>query len=101
MYIVHSVFDVPEEKADEVIDIYKNRTGSVDKWPGFIDFKLLQNERKVGELTVEICWDTKDSYLNWVTSDEYQKIHELEKKYPDKELAGIVPKVHKYKVVAK
>ncbi len=101
MYIVYSVFDVPEEKADEVIAIYKNRTGSVDKWPGFIDFKLLQNDRKVGELTVEICWDSKDSYLNWVTSDEYQKINELEKKYPDKELAGIVPKGHKYKVVAK
>ncbi|UOQ86437.1 antibiotic biosynthesis monooxygenase family protein [Gracilibacillus salinarum] len=100
MYIVHSIFDVPAEKADEVIHIYKKRSRMVDKWPGFIDFQLLQNDRKPGELTVQISWESKQAYLDWVTSEEYQRIHDLEKKYPDKELANIVPKVYKYKVVA-
>ncbi|WP_058308085.1 antibiotic biosynthesis monooxygenase family protein [Gracilibacillus massiliensis] len=100
MYIVHSVFDVPEEKSEEVINIYRKRTGLVDKWPGFVDFQLLQNERKPGELTVQITWKSKEDYMNWVTSQDYQYIHQLEKKYPDQELANIVPKVYKYKVVA-
>ncbi len=100
MYIVHSIFNVPVGKEDEVIDIYRKRSGLVDKAPGFINFQLLQNERKKGELTVQISWETKEDYLNWVTGEDYKRIHELEKKYPDKELASIVPKVRKYRVVA-
>ncbi|WP_077624072.1 antibiotic biosynthesis monooxygenase family protein [Sediminibacillus massiliensis] len=100
MYVVHSIFEVPPEKADEVIAIYKNRSGLVDKAPGFINFSLLQNDRQPGELTVQILWEKKQDYLDWVTGEDYKRIHELEKKYPDKELANIVPKVHKYQVVA-
>ncbi|WP_026571151.1 antibiotic biosynthesis monooxygenase family protein [Sediminibacillus sp. JSM 1682029] len=100
MYIVHSIFEVPPEKSEEVISIYQNRTGLVDQAAGFIDFSLLQNERKPGELTVQIIWEDKQSYLDWVTGEDYQRIHDLEKKYPDKQLANIVPKVHKFKVVA-
>lgn len=100
MYIVHSTFDVPEEKADEVISIYQNRSGLVDQAPGFINFSLLQDERKPGELTVQISWKDKESYLDWVTGEDYKRIHELEKKYPDQELAGIVPKIRKFRVVA-
>lgn len=101
MYVVHSTFDVPEDKADEVIAIYQQRSRLVDQAPGFLNFNLLQNERKSGELTVQIIWKTKQSYLDWVTGEDYKRIHELEKKYPDQELAGIVPKVHKFQVVAK
>ncbi|MFD2628602.1 antibiotic biosynthesis monooxygenase family protein [Oceanobacillus kapialis] len=100
MYIVHSIFDVPEGKEDEVIDIYRNRSGLVDKAPGFLQFQLLQNERNKGELTVQIYWESKEDYMNWVTGEDYKRIHELEKKYPDQELASVVPKVRKYKVVA-
>jgi heme-degrading monooxygenase HmoA len=35
MYIVHSIFDVPAEKAEEVIAIYRNRSKLVDQAPGF------------------------------------------------------------------
>ncbi|MBP1943259.1 hypothetical protein J2Z26_003037 [Bacillus luteolus] len=38
--------------------------------------------------------------MKWVTSEEFKKIHELEKKYPDQELAQVIPKVEQYKVVA-
>ncbi|MFC5711217.1 antibiotic biosynthesis monooxygenase family protein [Thalassorhabdus alkalitolerans] len=100
MYIVTSTVTVPSEKADEVIDIYRNRSRAVDKAKGFRTFQLLQNDKKPGELTVHLEWESKADYLSWVTSDEYKKIHELEKKYPDKELASIVPKVGQYKVVA-
>jgi len=31
MFIVHSTFPVPDKKADEVINIYKNRSRLVDK----------------------------------------------------------------------
>ena len=101
MYTVFSTFDVPEEKADEVINIYQNRSRSVDQAPGFKDFLLLQNDKRKGEITVQLFFDTKKDYLNWVRSENFKKIHDLEKKYPDQELASIVPKVTQYQVVAR
>ncbi|MFD0049412.1 antibiotic biosynthesis monooxygenase family protein [Actinomycetes bacterium NPDC127524] len=101
MYIVFSTFDVPDEKADEVIAIYKNRSKRVDQAKGFVDFLLLQNEKRSGELTVQLTFNTKEDYLEWVRSQEFKEIHDLEKKYPDKELAGTIPKVSQYRVVAR
>lgn len=101
MYTVFSTFDVPPEKAEEVIGIYQNRSRLVDEAEGFVDFLLLQNERRPGELTVQLFFDTKESYLKWARSEDFRRIHELEKKYPDQELAAIIPKVAKCQVVAK
>jgi heme oxygenase (mycobilin-producing) len=101
MYTVFSTFDVPNEKADEVINIYKNRSRSVDNADGFVDFLLLQNDKRAGELTVQLIFNSKDAYLKWVRSEEFKKIHDLEKKYPDQELAAVIPTVKQYKVVAK
>lgn len=101
MYIVHSTFDVKAHQADEVISIYENRSRSVDKAEGFLNFLLLQNEKNPGELTVQLIFESKEFYLKWVRSDQFKKIHELEKNYPDKELAGIIPKVRQYKVVTR
>lgn len=101
MYTVFSTFDVPDEKSEEVIRIYKNRSRSVDQAEGFIDFLLLQNDKRAGELTVQLIFDTKENYLNWVRSEDFNRIHDLEKKYPDQELAAVIPKVAQYKVVAK
>ncbi|KAF0821555.1 antibiotic biosynthesis monooxygenase [Cytobacillus firmus] len=101
MYTVFSTFDVPDEKSEEVIRIYKNRSRSVDQAEGFVDFLLLQNDKRAGELTVQLIFDTKENYLNWVRSEDFKRIHDLEKKYPDQELAAVIPKVAQYKVVAK
>ncbi|MRX71545.1 antibiotic biosynthesis monooxygenase [Bacillus lacus] len=100
MYIVHSTFAVPEEKADEVISIYQNRSRLVDRAEGFVKFLLLQNDKRKGEITVHMEWKEKKHYLSWVQSEEFKKIHELEKKYPDQELAAIVPTIRKFEVVA-
>ncbi|MFT9596949.1 antibiotic biosynthesis monooxygenase family protein [Mesobacillus sp.] len=79
MYIVHSTVNIPEGKVDEVIGIYQKRSRLVDEFEGFISFHLLQNEQKSSELTVQICWDSKENYLKYITSDAYKKVHELEK----------------------
>ena len=101
MYIVHSTFEIPkEEKVEEVINIYKNRSRLVDTAEGFRDFKLLQNKKRPTALTVQITWETKEHYMNWVTSEQFKKIHELEKNYPDQELAQVIPKVEQFEVVA-
>ncbi|SES43278.1 antibiotic biosynthesis monooxygenase family protein [Salipaludibacillus aurantiacus] len=101
MYTVFSTFDVPPEKANEVIDIYRNRSRIVDEAPGFVDFYLLQNDKNSGEITVQLFFESKESYLEWVRGEDFKKIHDLEKKYPDQELAQIVPKVGQFKVVAR
>ncbi|WP_281889867.1 antibiotic biosynthesis monooxygenase [Paenibacillus sp. YYML68] len=100
MYIVHSIVEVPEGKAEEVIGLYRNRSRLVDNAPGFIGFQLWQSEASAGELTVHMQWESKEHYLRWVTSDDFKRIHELERKYPDQELAAIIPTVKRYKVVA-
>ncbi|MBH0230996.1 antibiotic biosynthesis monooxygenase [Halobacillus yeomjeoni] len=100
MFVVDSTVTVPEHKADDLIEIYRNRSRLVDEAEGFLSFQLLQNDRKPGELTVHLEWESKQAYLNWARSEQFKKIHELEKQYPDQELQGIVPKVKKYEVVA-
>lgn len=101
MYIVHSTFLVRDEQAEEVIEIYRNRSRSVDQSEGFVQFLLLQNDKKQGEITVQLTFETKKQYLNWVRSEDFKRIHALEKRYPNQELASIIPKVSQYKVVAK
>lgn len=101
MYTVFSTFDVPPEKAEEVIGIYRSRSRIVDTAPGFLDFLLLQNEKRPGEITVQLFFETKSHYLNWVRSSDFKKIHDLEKKYPDQELASIIPSVSQHRVVAR
>lgn len=100
MYIVNSTFQVPPEKADEVIRIYTNRSKRVDRAEGFRSFQLLQNQKRPGELVVHMEWETREHYLQWARSEEFKEIHELEKKYPDQELASVIPKVAQYKVVS-
>lgn len=100
MYVVHSTFSVRDHQAEEVISIYQNRSRLVDKAEGFQHFLLLQNDKKPGELTVQLAFQTKDAYLMWVRSEEFKKIHELEKNYPDKELSAVIPTVRQFKVVA-
>ncbi|MBN6886289.1 heme-degrading monooxygenase HmoA [Cytobacillus horneckiae] len=101
MYTVFSTFDVNEEKAEEVIGIYQNRSRLVDSAEGFVDFFLLQNDKRPGELTVQLIFNNKKDYLQWVRGEDFKRIHELEKKYPDQELAAVIPKVSQYKVVAR
>lgn len=101
MYVVHSMVQVPKGKEDEVIAIYQNRSRLVDTFEGFQAFHLWQNEKKPQELTVHMEWVDKAAYMKWVTSDAFKKVHDLEKNYPDQELAAIVPKVTKYSVVAR
>ncbi|SDX99885.1 MULTISPECIES: antibiotic biosynthesis monooxygenase family protein [Salimicrobium] len=100
MYVVDSKVTVPDHKADDLISIYRTRSRLVDEQPGFLSFQLLQNEHRPGELTVHMEWENKQSYLTWARSEQFRKIHELEKNYPDQELQGYVPKVYKYEVVA-
>ncbi len=100
MYIVQSIVTVPIDKVEEVIGLYQNRSRLVDQAPGFLSFKLLQNDLNKGELTVHMEWESDQSYYNWVSGPDFKRIHELEKKYPDQELATIKPKVLRFKVVA-
>lgn len=100
MYVVTSTFIVPPEKAQEVVEIYQKRSRKVDQEPGFLRFQLLQNAKKSGEISVYMEWESKASYLTWVCGQQFKDIHELEKNYPDQELAGIIPTIHQYEVVA-
>ena len=80
MYIVQSIVEVPVDKVEEVIGIYRNRSRTTDTAPGFVAFQLLQNEVKPYELTVQTTWENKEFYTAWVTGAAFKRIHDLEKR---------------------
>lgn len=100
MYIVTSTVVVPPGKTEEVIGIYQKRSRRVDSAEGFHLFRLIQNTKRKNELTVHMEWQSKTAYMNWVKSQEFKEIHDMEKNYPDQELAKIIPTVRQYEVVA-
>lgn len=55
MYIVNSTVSVPENKAEEVIQIYRDRSRMVDKAEGFLSFQLLQNQKSL--LNSQYTWN--------------------------------------------
>ena len=81
MYTVFSTFLVPDDKANEVIQIYQQRSRLVDKAEALLIFCSCKMPPS-GELTVQLLFETKEDYLNWARSKEFKQIHELEKKYP-------------------
>lgn len=100
MYIVQSIVQVPDNKTEDVVQIYRDRSRIVDQQPGFVSFQLLQSEVTPGELIVQMTWQSKDHYLAWVKSADFQRIHTLERQYPDRELTDIKPTVKRYLVRA-
>ncbi|MBP1943258.1 heme-degrading monooxygenase HmoA [Bacillus luteolus] len=57
MYIVHSTFEIPAmDKVEEVIQIYKNRSRSVDKAEGFFAISAIakSKETKLFNCTINL-----------------------------------------------
>ncbi len=100
MYIVQSIIQVPGYKTEDLIGIYRNRSRLVDEQPGFVSFQLLQSETAPEEFVVQTTWQTKSDYIAWVKGTDFQRIHELERQYPDQELSDIKPTVKRYVVRA-
>lgn len=47
MFVVDSTVEVPEHKAEELINIYIKRSRLVDQAEGFISFQLLQKSENL------------------------------------------------------
>jgi len=58
----------------KIIDSFRNRTRLVDKFPGFIEFKLFASEEEL-KIMVMTIWKDREAFENWVNSEEFKKGH--------------------------
>lgn len=74
---------VPDEKALDFEQKFKNRSKIVDQLPGFISFKLLKTKTEIGlEYVLLTEWESKEDHDRWIKSQEHAKIHSSKRHKP-------------------
>jgi len=62
------------ESYRKIIENFRNRAGLVDKFPGFIEFKLFTSEEEL-KIMVMTIWKDREAFEKWVNSKEFKKGH--------------------------
>ena len=76
MYVSLSRLRVPAERADELVTAFRGRAGLVDRFEGFVDLQVWQNDRDPGELTMVSRWRDRDCFKRYMKSREHQVSHD-------------------------
>ncbi len=66
---------VKPEFADAFETAFRERAGLVDGMPGFLSNQVLRPVNDGDPYVVLTLWETREAFLNWVRSDEFQKGH--------------------------
>jgi heme oxygenase (mycobilin-producing) len=75
MYVSLSRLRVPEERAEELVCAFRRRAGLVDRFDGFVDLQVWQNDRDPGELTMVSRWRDRDCFKTYMKSRDHQVSH--------------------------
>ena len=62
------------ESFRKILENFSNRAGLVDKFPGFIEFKLFASEEEL-KIMVMTIWESREAFEAWVNSEEFKKGH--------------------------
>jgi len=62
------------ESYRRIIENFRNRAGLVDKFPGFLGFKLFASEEEL-KIMVMTIWRDRESFEKWVNSEEFKRGH--------------------------
>jgi heme oxygenase (staphylobilin-producing) len=65
--------DAPAE-ADQLVEVFRRRSGKVDLMPGFLKFELWREENGK-EVVVLTHWKRKEDFLAWVDSPAFKEAH--------------------------
>jgi heme-degrading monooxygenase HmoA len=66
---------VHPDYADAFETRFRERAGLVDHMPGFISNQVLRPANDGDPYIVLTFWNSRQDFLNWVRSDEFQKGH--------------------------
>lgn len=65
---------VPEDKAKQMIPLFREMRTLANQQPGYITGETMRNLEKPDEFLVISTWETSDDWKRWVQSDERQQI---------------------------
>jgi heme-degrading monooxygenase HmoA len=66
--------NVPENKAREMIPLFRKMRRLANDQPGYITGETMRNLEKPDEFLVISTWETSDDWKRWVQSNERQQI---------------------------
>jgi len=65
---------VREGAADEIVERFADSRGHVQGFPGFVSMEVLKSDAE-DEVLVVTRWRDRESFQNWVHSDEFSRAH--------------------------
>jgi heme-degrading monooxygenase HmoA len=66
--------NVPENKAREMIPLFRKMRTLANEQPGYITGETMRNLEKPDEFLVISTWETSDDWERWVQSNDRQQI---------------------------
>jgi len=76
MYVVMNRVRVKKEWSSKFEERFRNRTGQIDKEPGFINMQILRPDSDAAPYVVLTTWEQKSDFENWVGSDDFKLAHQ-------------------------
>jgi heme-degrading monooxygenase HmoA len=65
---------VPEDKAREMIPLFRKMRSLANEQPGYITGETMRNLEKPNEFLVISTWETSDDWKRWVQSSERRQV---------------------------
>lgn len=101
MYVSLSRLRVPGERAQALVDTFRQRLGAVDDHDGFVDLQVWQSDRDQGEIVMVSRWRDRAAFTAYMKSRDHARSHaripaELDQKIKLEALEHL----HTYEVVA-
>jgi heme-degrading monooxygenase HmoA len=75
MYVSVSRLRIPEERAGSLVRAFRDRSGLVDDWDGFVDLQVWQSDRDPGELLMVSRWRDREAFKAYMRSADHQVSH--------------------------
>jgi len=66
--------DVPQDKAKEMIPLFRQMRASAANQPGYITGETLRSLEKPEEFLVISTWQSSDDWKNWLQSEDRNKV---------------------------
>ena len=101
MYVSLSRLRIPRDRAQELVDAFRQRLRAVDEHDGFVDLQVWQSDRDRGELVMVSRWRDRAAFKAYMKSPDHVRSHERIPVALDDEIKlEALEHLHTYEVVA-
>ncbi|VAX01979.1 hypothetical protein MNBD_GAMMA22-2589 [hydrothermal vent metagenome] len=75
-YMVANRVFVKQEYCQEFEQRFRDRSGQIDKQPGFIRMEVLKPKSENTPYVILTLWHDEQAFNNWVGSDDFKMAHQ-------------------------